>query len=550
MRRELGLRARFASKGRGDLGEALEAMNADELRAFVREVLERLDDEPRTALEDSLIARAAKGRSGWKPAKPPSRLVTDVKGYAEAARRVGHAEPERVDAFLRQGSRAFLAGDLATARAVFEALLPPIADVEIDLGQHEMVDEVLTVDVHDCAGQYVVSVYATTQLDKRADAVHQAIEAVGGVSAFFEPLREMERVATSPLPDLDDFLPRWLRYLEAQPSSKDDWDRDLDRWLREAVLRLEGVKGLERIARETKKPDALRAWCAALVEGNDWSGALRAFDDSVEMLGSSHSRGYFLDGAALAAQQLGRRDVTDRLKAAWIGDPSLVRLLRWLGAETPDSATIVKRAKMAIAEPPTDSGRQLGLLHLLFGDVPAATALLAKAPGLGWSGDGHPGHVLFPALAGILARGTKAKLAPQLFSGLIETPWDPVHLDDDFKWNDDVEDDAPPALTAPSVMDLIISVGPGRSIDRRGRLAVLKAMQTAATKRAEGILGNRRRQHYGHVASLVACCLELSGAVGERDSITAWLDALRKKYSRFPAFQEELKSALGSIREV
>lgn len=80
-------------------------MNAEELRAFVREVLERLDDEPRTALEDSLIARAAKGRSGWKPAKPPSRLVTDVKGYAEAARRVGHAEAERVDAVLRQQRR-------------------------------------------------------------------------------------------------------------------------------------------------------------------------------------------------------------------------------------------------------------------------------------------------------------------------------------------------------------------------------------------------------------------------------------------------------------
>ena len=77
---------------------------------------------------------------------------------------------------------------------------------------------------------------------------------------------------------------------------------------------------------------------------------------------------------------------------------------------------------------------------------------------------------------------------------------------------------------------------------------MFKAMQTATTKRAEGILGNKRRHHYADVAALVACCLELSRVVGERDSVVAWLDDLRKKYSRFPAFQEELKAALGSTR--
>src|SRR5436190_15968914 len=43
-------------------------------------------------------------------------------------------------------------------------------------------------------------------------------------------------------------------------------------------------------------------------------------------------RGELLDGAALAAQQLRRSDVVQRLEAAWVGAPSLVRLLRWLVA--------------------------------------------------------------------------------------------------------------------------------------------------------------------------------------------------------------------------
>ena len=47
-----------------DLARALDAMTADELRLFVRDALDRLDHEPRSALVDSLIARAAKGSSG------------------------------------------------------------------------------------------------------------------------------------------------------------------------------------------------------------------------------------------------------------------------------------------------------------------------------------------------------------------------------------------------------------------------------------------------------------------------------------------------------
>jgi len=52
-----------------DLAPALEAMTADE-RSFVRDALDRLEHERRIALVDSLIARAAKGLSGWRPGRP------------------------------------------------------------------------------------------------------------------------------------------------------------------------------------------------------------------------------------------------------------------------------------------------------------------------------------------------------------------------------------------------------------------------------------------------------------------------------------------------
>lgn len=524
-----------------DLEGALDAMTVEELRAFVLDVLDSQDDAPRRVLVDSLLARAAKGRSGWKPSGPSGRVVAEVKRFVQAARRIGYADPADVEAYLRQGSRAFLAGDHATARGVFDALLSAVADAEFDLGQHEMVDEVLTVDAHQYAAQYVVSVYTTTPPEERAGAVMAALETVRGLASFLAPLEEMQRTATGPLPEFDAFLPRWAQHLEREPPSDDEWEGGRDHWIREAVLRLEGVAGLERIARQTKKPDALRAWCETLVARREWAEALRAYDEATRLARKSEWRGAFLDGAALAARELRRPDAAERLQAAWLGAPSLVRLVRWLGADDPTVRVVVKRAKEAMARCPTKGARQLGLLHLLTGDVHAAARLLAKAPGLGWSSEDHPGHILFPAFAGLLAEGTRTTLSAELFASLQEGPHDPWDMD----WDD--RDHEEPRLSTPSIAEIIGRVRPVPHVDSRGRAAMLDAMRTAATKRVEGILGNKRRGHYGHVALLIACCLELAPGVGKQGVVAAWVSDLRKRYSRFHAFQKECTRALASI---
>lgn len=182
-----------------DFSRALKAMTAPELRAFVRGVLDELDPDARTAIAGALIARAVKGRAGWKPSRPAQRIVDDAKSFAEAARVVGYADPADVSEHLRLAGKAFLAGDHATAREVFEALLLPLAAAEIDLGEHELIDEVLTVDAHTCVAQYVTSVYTTTPVNQRADAVLRAMDQVRGVSSLLNPIKEMEDVSAGGL---------------------------------------------------------------------------------------------------------------------------------------------------------------------------------------------------------------------------------------------------------------------------------------------------------------------------------------------------------------
>jgi hypothetical protein len=282
----------------------------------------------------------------------------------------------------------------------------------------------------------------------------------------------------------------WVEHLAGQPPSADAWGEDRDDWLREAVLRLEGVAGLERIARESKNVESFRAWCDALVAQGDWAAALRAYDAATTLVDESQARGEFLDGAALAARELGRADAAERLHAAWLGAPSLVRMQRWLGAGSPSVAVLARRARDAIERCPAKARRQLAPLYVLTGNVRAGSELLAQAPGLGWSNDEHPAHVLFPAYAGLLAEGTGATLSAVIFSSLEESPEDLLAMD----WAEDDDDEGLPTLATPTAAQLIRTACAATRISVKDREAVLEAMRVAAGRRGDGIVGGGRRR--------------------------------------------------------
>ena len=130
---------------------ALDAMDADELRALLHDIIPWLDESTHARLVNALVDRAARSPSGWVPDGPTDAVVTEIVAFAEAAKGVGSADPSDVDDYLRQGSNAFLRKDYSIAYQIFRALLLPVGNVDIDLGQHEMLDEVLGVDVAACA---------------------------------------------------------------------------------------------------------------------------------------------------------------------------------------------------------------------------------------------------------------------------------------------------------------------------------------------------------------------------------------------------------------
>ncbi|HEV3058868.1 MAG TPA: hypothetical protein VGY48_11510, partial [Vicinamibacterales bacterium] len=195
------------------------------------------------------------------------------------------------------------------------------------------------------------------------------------------------------------------------------------------------------------------------------------------------------------------------------------------------------KATRAVARCPKMAGRQVGLLRVLLGDITGAATLLSKSPGLGWSNPDHPGHSLFPLLATLLSNGA--------IGGAFVTELEATSRDslESFAVPDE---EHKPRLRTPSIVALIHSVRPSIALTDPEGDAAIDAMRIAAEKRTEGILGNSRRQHYGHAALLVASCVAFAPK-HRASKLLKWATDLREKYSRRHAFRQELARACESL---
>jgi hypothetical protein len=357
------------------------------------------------------------------------------------------------------------------------------------------------------------------------------------VGTFLNPLQEMERVAVEPLPDFDVFLPQWRGIVQEAIKGESDheWDSEADHRLREIVLRLEGADGLAKIARSTRRPNDLQAWCSVLMDDKDWEAALSANEESAKIVGDkAYSQGDFFDAAALAAQELSRKDLPERLEMAWCKSPSLLRLRRWLGSSESMGA-LKKRAAAAIEACPEKAHRQKAFLRVLLGDYKAAAKLLASAPGLGWSDSEHAGHLLFPIFYRLLCGRSR-----YLERGVPHRDTLDIHVMDIDELKALSLDRDEPSLPNPSVDEIMALAGLEDVKSDAERACLIQAMQKAARKRIEGVTEHKRRRYYGHAASLAAACV----AVDKSPGMAEWIAAIRSRYRRFPALQRELDRCL------
>ena len=513
--------------------DALASMNAEELRELAHDMFLELDSRAHNRVLHSLMERAARSATGPLLDGPTRESIAKILSFAERATQKAYADPEDMDEYLGEGSKAFLSKDYTGAAEIFRALLLPISVGDIYLGQDEMVDEVLTVDVSTCAAQYVVATYMITEKENRAPAMKETMQEVYYEGHFWRPLEVIERTSVESLPDFERFLTDWRKLLEKDIEEGNRYQNDDQYgWLREVVQRMEGAGGLAKVARESKRSDDLRAWCEMLVNAGDWNSAFSAYKEAAEIVtDKEYARADFLDGVALAAQELGKKNISAHLERAWRQEPTLLRLIRWLGTSK-SKTTINERAKQALKACPPKAHRQAAFLHLILSDFRASGKLLGNAKGLGWSDSDHPGHLIFPLFYKLLG-GSDAVFE----SGYTVVSTRAMTIDDlEFMTSRDDE----PTLVTPSIDEILALVGMAKKTSETSKNTMLLAMKKAAENRIAGVTGKGRRKYYSHGAQLVAACFK----VDPSEEAERWVTDLRQEYRRYPALQAEFSNVL------
>lgn len=262
--------------------------------------------------------------------------------------------------------------------------------------------------------------------------------------------------------------------------------------------------------------------------------ALAAHEEAAEIVSDKmYSEEDFVDGTALAARELGLKDLPKRLELAWRKAPSMLRLQRWLGSSG-NKGVLRKRAAEAIEACSRKTHRQKAFLHILLGNFEAAAQLLASAPGLGWSDKEHPGHLLFPIFCRLLGDD----------SGYFkhEVRHSTMNINELKSLIPDVEE---PCLPNPSVDEIVALAGLDEAKVDLELAILIRAMREAVHKRIEGLTERKCRNHYNHAAFLAAACI----AVDKSGAASQWFAAIRNKYRRFPALQRELDRNLSQLQK-
>ena len=520
---------------RDELQRALEALRASVLREFVIQSLDWLPDLRRKRIEQEIIEQAARVDASFVSQEALPDVLHRAQNLLEEGLEEGWADPEEVDEILLEGRRAFLRRDYALASSIFGLWLEPLAECEICLGQREMLEEVLSVDTMDCAAKHVVAEYMLAEPATRAARVQAAITLVCACGGFQWPLKNLKQTAIEELPDFEAFLQDWQILLERMTANRETslMDGGLQNWRREVALRLEGIAGLARISHSTGRSADYRAWCRELRQQQEWTQLLEAADEAAQVVEEQDVvRLEFMEEAAFAAQKLQREDFRDRLWAIWRSAPSFKRLLRVLGGAN-NAAEMCTFAQEALALCPVAANKERALLHLLRHEIEPAAVLLGEAAGLGWSGEEHPGYLLFHQFCLSLGYDTAELLLP------VER----VHDWRDFivdpgrsRFTDPAED-----LPVPELPELLNLSGGFALLSDEDRSVILQALRQAAERRLAEVASRKCRRLYAQAATLVTLCVLFDpGSESEE-----WLSSIRQRYRRFSALQAEFNALAG-----
>jgi hypothetical protein len=541
----------------------LQSYTADELRAILISMANEVKPAFRSEFICNLLLKTKKEQQlnipGEEILEEIEALVEEIEGQANEEPDWSEYDDEdslgeysqfipSVSYLFNKIETLFDHGQYELARQAYKALFT-IFEIEDDYGRGIQLYDIDDLDREEVRARYLRSIYLSEKPDNRVKLLLDTMQQFARADYTARPkLYDLINISVDPLPDFIEFVSEWIQITQKESGPQ------FDAWFREAVFLLEGVQGLERLAKSegVKRPRVYVEWINALSDSKNYSKALDAITYALELLPKNQPiRAAIGDLKVFCGEQLQREDIL--FDGQWISfeaKPDLSKLIEiYNRSKLSERQALMNQAVELIkVYKQTMSGHNLGkqwerdsiempaspnnslLMHayLLSGQLEQAFKLAKEGQPLGWSSADNA-QPLF--IAYCLIKSTNQPIA-QLPNSLWTFFSNALNNSNEMYCYDELEN------------QLVGKI-------ERGYQEVMSASNTlsdeiiswcmiAVENRISAIVSNQHRGAYDRAALLTAACAE---ALKYRNPPEAFnfFQRIKNKFPRHSAFQAELR---------
>ena len=395
-------------------------------------------------------------------------------------------------------------------------------------------------EIDDLKARFLRGLYEELPLQNRAEQLLEEFLGPHGFEVTIITLKDIEDVADDPLPDLEEFLPRWRRALEQSGDRLDIFqlhELSMEAWFR--VASTEEI--FEQIRSQARQdPDAWVVFSHLLHRHGRRDDALAAAEEGLSTITVPESRsnlGVFLAVKALEAgiPELALTGFREAFRAS--GQLQLLLLLLDELEDDPDLLKgVVEEEYDHLAGQETD-GRLLTRLALLAGKYDHAARLLSDAAARGWA---SPGSAVSLTVAALLVGS--AGQCPE--DSCIERIWRKHDrgFDGFEEWR--YGDFGLFPDTKHSLFERLEESLAARSLEENERLGVLAVLRPIVEERVRTTVRRKATRAYPDVALLSAALAEALALNGRPTEGKRSHHGLVAEFPRHWAFRREMEAAL------
>uniref|UniRef100_UPI004057B271 hypothetical protein n=1 Tax=Candidatus Electronema sp. TaxID=2698783 RepID=UPI004057B271 len=453
--------------------------------------------------------------------------------YDEEFSGISEEQKQRFKQLIAEADKLFFAGELETARKVYEKLTDLI--LYGDELQYTVDYDEVEINWRETLARYCRCVYETSTDAERAKRMRQALAVdrqnfSDSSEEIFPSLRDVFDSRAGELTGWNDFLKQFRKNMSAAVSRRGIFlHLETAQWL-------DGLPGLAEEVRKKQVPAGYLFWLNQLRTNETWDALAQAAREALRAMPHDALRAEAAAQLSLAGEQTGDKSlVLQGRREQFFSKPNedhLAALLREADKQQVSEAELSKALACLEAAPdqkkpdssllqnqPDFSFLKIKIM-LLLGKLRESYAAIDQKAAIGWSEKKRTTGAVYVSILLVLSQGhAQAKTIHSLFARYINGRY------------------ISNAFITDAIQQRLLQV----SVSASQKEQWLKFVEQISAARAEQIISSKYRKGYARGAEALGGYMECLILHEQRSQAAAFLDLKRnQQYKRYPAFRQEL----------